>query len=69
MRCVKTAWVAGRRTFIGLFDPSVRPYVETNELGFVIPADRFAEMSQTIGQCCLFGTQAWSKVRQRILNP
>ena len=50
--------LGGRRTFIGLFDPSVRPYVDANELSFVIPAVRFAEMSQTMRQCCLVGTQA-----------
>ena len=34
----------GKRTFIGLFDPSVRPHVEANILSFVIPISRFKEM-------------------------
>ena len=58
--------LGGRRTFIGLFDPSVRPYVEANELSFVIPANRFAEMLRTMRECCLFNTPAWAKVRQRM---
>ena len=58
--------LGGRRTFVGLFDPSVRPYVETDELSFVIPAVRFKEMRNTMKKCCLFDTQAWSKIKQRI---
>ena len=58
--------LGGRRTFIGLFDPSVRPYVDANVLSFVIPASRFAEMSETMRKCCLFGSAAWDKVRQRM---
>ena len=58
--------LGGRRTFIGFFDPSVRPYVEANELSFVIPANRFAEMLRTMRECCLFNTTAWAKVRQRM---
>ena len=56
----------GKRTFIGLFDPSVRPYVGSNELSFVIPASRFASMYDTMRQSCLFGTHAWEKVKARI---
>ncbi len=56
----------GKRTFLGLFDPSVRPYVGANELSFVIPASRFASMCNTMRQSCLFDTHAWSKVRARI---
>ena len=56
----------GRRTFLGLFDPSVRPYVESNILSFVIPMSRFKEMYHTMSACCLFGTHAWQKVRDRI---
>ena len=56
----------GYRTFIGLFDPSVRPYVGADELGFVIPASRFRTMYETMRSTCLFGTNAWSKVKARI---
>ena len=58
--------LGGRRTFIGFFDPSVRPFVEANELSFVIPANRFAEMLRTMRECCLFNTPAWAKVRHRM---
>ncbi len=58
--------IKGNRVFIGLFDPSVRPYVNANELGFVIPRNRFATMQYTLRECCLFDTHGWSKVRERI---
>lgn len=56
----------GRRTFLGFFDPSVRPHVEPDKLSFVIPMSRFKEMYHTITECCLFDTHAWGKVRKRI---
>ncbi|EGJ71007.1 hypothetical protein Bcop_0791 [Bacteroides coprosuis DSM 18011] len=56
----------GRSTFIGFFDPSVRPYFEENILSFVIPFSRFKEMYHTMRQSCLFDTHAWSKIRDRI---
>lgn len=56
----------GCRTFIGLFDPSVRPYVKANILSFAIPMSRFREMYHTMRESCLFDTHAWGKVRDRI---
>ena len=56
----------GRRTFIGLFDPSVRKYIEADKLGFVIPMSRFREMYHTMPECCLFDTHAWGLIRDRI---
>ena len=56
----------GRRCFLGLFDPSVRPWVGADELCFVIPMSRFGEMCGTMRASCLFGTHAWDKVRNRI---
>lgn len=56
----------GRRTFIGLFDPSVRPYVEPDRISFTIPAVRFREMYYTIRDSCLFDTHAWGKIRNRL---
>lgn len=58
----------GRRTFIGLFDPSVRPHIEENILGFAVPISRFQEMYHTMRKSCLFDTHAWNKVRERINN-
>lgn len=56
----------GKSAFIGLFDPSVRPYVGKNILSFSIPMSRFREMYETIGECFLSGSPAWTKVRARI---
>lgn len=56
----------GRSTFLGLFDPSARPYVEADILTFAIPMSRFKEMYHTIRESSLFDTHAWSKIRQRI---
>lgn len=56
----------GKRTFIGLLDPSVRPWFEANLLSFTIPMSRFREMYDTMRDSCLFGTPAWTKIRERI---
>lgn len=56
----------GKRCFIGLFDPSVRPLFAPDELSFTIPLSRFREMYATMRESCLFGTHAWDKVRKRI---
>lgn len=56
----------GRRTFLGLFDPSVRPWVGEHELGFVVPGARFSQMCGTMRASCLTGTHAWCQVRKRI---
>lgn len=58
--------INGRKTFLGFFDPSVRPYIEENILSFVIPLSRFKEMYHTMRKSCLFDTPAWSKIRNRI---
>ena len=56
----------GKRTFIGFFDLSVRPYVEENILSFMIPMSRFKEMYHTMRGSSLFDTHAWTKIRNRI---
>lgn len=56
----------GRRTFLGMFDPSARPYIEADRLSFVIPLSRFREMYDTMRSSCLFDTHDWAKVRKRI---
>ncbi len=56
----------GKRTFLGMFDPSARPYVEENILTFAIPMTRLSEMDQTLASTCLGGTHAWLKVKERI---
>lgn len=56
----------GRRTFIGFFDPSVRPYFEPDKLSYTIPMSRFKEMCGTMRKSCLFDTHAWGKIRERM---
>lgn len=56
----------GKRTFIGFFDPSVRPYVEADILSYMIPMSRFREMYHTMRNSCLFDTHAWGKIKERI---
>lgn len=56
----------GRRTFIGFFDPSVRPYFEADKLSYTIPMSRFKEMCLTMRESCLFDTHAWGKIKERI---
>lgn len=57
----------GRRTFIGFFDPSVRPYFEPDILSFMIPMSRFREMYDTMRSSCLFDTHAWGKIKARMI--
>ena len=56
----------GHRCFLGLFDPSVRPWVGKDELSFTIPFSRFVVMTETMKDTFLFGSHAWAKVRQRM---
>lgn len=57
----------GRRTFIGFFDPSVRPYFEPDILSFMIPMSRYREMYDTMRSSCLFDTHAWGKIKARMI--
>lgn len=56
----------GHRCFLGLLDPSVRPWVGKNELSFTIPFSRFVPMMETMKDTFLFGFHAWEKVKQRL---
>ena len=56
----------GHRCFLGLFDPSVRPWVSQNELSFTVPMSRFTAMLETMRQCFLFGSHAWERVKARL---
>lgn len=58
--------IEGRRTFLGFFDPSVRPYFEADLLSFTIPISRFKEMYHTMRESCLFDTHAWGKIKERL---
>ena len=56
----------GYRCFLGLFDPSVRPWVGKDELSFTVPMSRFTAMLDTMRECFLFGSHAWEKVKARL---
>lgn len=56
----------GNCCFLGLFDPSVRPWVRTDELGFAIPKSRLTSMIKTIDECFLSDSNAWKFVKKRI---
>ena len=56
----------GYRCFLGLFDPSVRPWVDKDELSFTVPMSRFTVMLDTMRECFLFGSHAWEKVKARL---
>lgn len=56
----------GNRTFLGFFDPSVRPWFEAELLSYTIPMSRFKVMAETMRESCLFDTHAWGKIRERI---
>lgn len=56
----------GHRTFLGLFDPSVRSSVEPNVLSLGIPMSRFRDMYDTFDYSCLGGTKTWMDICRRI---
>ena len=56
----------GQRCFLGLFDPSVRPWVGKDELSFTIPMSRFTVMLGTMREFFLFGSHAWERVKARM---
>lgn len=63
---IKENAAGGARTFLGLFDPSARPFVAPDVLSFAVPMSRFAVMYRTMRQTCLFDSHAWGKVKERI---
>lgn len=59
--------LGGKRTFLGMFDPSARPCVEDNILTYSIPINRFEEMCETISETFLIKTtNDWQIVKNRI---
>ena len=58
--------LSGLTTFLGFFDPSVRPHFEADKLSYTIPMSRFKEMYETMRQSCLFDTHAWGKIKERM---
>lgn len=59
----------GQRCFIGLLDPSCRPYFDANVLSFGIPMSRLCTMLETMDKCCLLtNTVGWNRVKERLTN-
>ena len=56
----------GHQCFLGLLDPSVRPWVGENELSFTVPMSRFTAMMKTMRQCFLFDAPAWQRLKTRM---
>lgn len=56
----------GHRCFLGLLDPSVRPWVGKDELSFTVPMSRFTAMMGAMRECFLFGSHAWERVKERL---
>lgn len=56
----------GKRSFLGGFDPSLRPHVKADELTLSIPMSHFKTLLATMEESCLSGTREWSIVRNRI---
>ncbi len=53
------------RCVLGLFDPSARPYVESDRLTFAVPMERFTAMVANMEESFLT-TPTWQKIRDRI---
>ncbi len=55
----------GHRTFLGMYDLSVRKFLNPDEQAFAIPLCRLKEMVGTLHECALFKSPAWTTVRER----
>lgn len=53
------------RAFIGMFDPSARPFVPDNSLSFAVPMKKFETMVTNMDESFL-STPTWQKVKKRI---
>ncbi len=57
----------GYRTYLGMFDPSVRVHIQSDVISLSIPMSRFKEMYHTFSESCLQGTHGWKNVQKRIV--
>lgn len=58
--------IKGKRSFLGGFDPSLRPHVQPDELTLSIPMSHFKNLLVTIQDSCLSGTREWNIIHDRI---
>jgi hypothetical protein len=55
------------RAIIGMFDPSARPSIKSNQITFALPMNRLAAMVRDIPESFLT-TYSWSTVQKRIVK-
>lgn len=55
----------GKTCFLGMFDPSARPFVPADTLSFAVPFPRFEELAGYIEESFLI-TDDWEKVKDRM---
>ena len=53
------------RCIIGMFDPSARPYVESDTLTFSVPIKRFIQMVENMTESFLI-TPTWKTIKRRL---
>jgi hypothetical protein len=53
------------KCFIGMFDPSARPYVQPDKISFAAPMKKFMGMIENMPESFLI-TPTWEKIKQRI---
>jgi len=58
--------INGTRSYLGGFDPSLRPHLQPDELTLSIPMSHFKNLLTTIQDSCLSGTREWNTVQTRI---
>ena len=54
-------------SIIGMFDPSARPYVQSDRISFAIPMNKFTNMINNMQESFLI-TSTWETIRKRITN-
>ena len=53
------------RCIFGMFDPSARPYVESDTLTFAVPMKRFKQMVENMAESFLI-TPTWETIKKRL---
>ncbi|MCC8114591.1 MAG: DUF169 domain-containing protein [Bacteroidales bacterium] len=56
----------GNRAFLGMYDLSVRKFLRPDEQALAIPLSRLVPMLETLHDCALFRSPAWTTVKERL---
>ncbi|MCF8218024.1 MAG: DUF169 domain-containing protein [Bacteroidales bacterium] len=54
-----------QKAFLGMFDPSARPFIQENLLSFATPYDRFVQMVKNMDESFLI-TKTWDTISNRM---